>query len=206
MNNQVDFKIFTRKKGLIFTVNRVVYPLLLGSLGIAYLADKYLNQNVLESIGTTGGIIGCILMIYFNIAKLSTRKPLNGDLSKRLIFCPSEIIIDSQKIDLKEIKKIEFSVTDYFDRFEYSIRGDLNPCRSNGTSNLCELKLVNGENIRVNFQLMYEGEFLKMRELLLEYYFENKIHFLRLIEYLEIQEYQEIQEFKKTLTPSKLSI
>jgi|SRR5690606_5032234 len=206
MSNQVEFKIFTRKKGFTFTVNVFVYSLLLGSLGIAYLANKYLNGSVLESFGKAGGIIGCILMIYFSITKLSARKPLNGDLSKRLIFRPSEIILDGNKIELSEIKKVEFSVEDYFDRFEYSIRGDLNPCRTNGTSNLCELILSNGEKIQVRFQLMYKGEFLKMRELLLKYYSENKIHFLRLIEYLGIEKYQEIQEFKKTLPPTEPSV
>ena len=42
-----------------------------------------------------------------------------------------------------------------------------------------------------------------MRELLLEYYSYNKIHFLKLIEYLGICKYEEIQEFKITLPPTK---
>ena len=203
MTNKIEYKIFTKKKGFQLTVNIVVYTILLGSIAIAYLADKYFGESTLESIGQAGGVLGCVLMIYFKIAQSFTRESLNGDLNKRVIFKSSEIIIADQIFSLEEIKKIEFYVGDYFDKWEYKVKGDLNPGRTNGTSNICELHLANGKMIVTRFQLMYKTEFLKMRELLVEYYSENKIHFLKLIEYLGIEKYEEIQEFKKTLPPTK---
>jgi len=202
MTNEIEFKIFTKNKGLQITVNRVVYPMLFGCISIAYLADKYFDESILESIGQFGGVLVCILMIYFKIAQSFTRESLNGDLSKNLIFKTSEIIIDDQKLNLNEIKKIEFYIGDYFNNWEYKVKGDLNPARTNGTSNLCELTVQNGKKVRVNFQLKYKDEFQKMKELLIVYYLENKIHFLKLIEYLGIDKYEDIQEFKKTLTPT----
>ena len=146
-----------------------------------------------------------IVIIYFKITQSTTRESLNGDLSKRIIFTNTEINIDDKKISLVEIKKIEFFVSDYFDRWEYKFNGSLNPERTNGTSNICILYLINGEIINTKFQLMYKEEFLKMRDILIVYYSENKIHFLKLIEYLGIDKYEEIQEFKKTLPTNSVS-
>lgn len=203
MTNQIEFKIFTKKNGFRLTNNIVVYSLLFGSLGVAWLADKYLGESTIEDIGQVVGVLTCILMVYFKITQSFKRESLNGDLTKSIIFKPTQIIVEEHTYCLDEIKKIEFYVGDYFDKWEYKVKGDLNPARTNGTSNVCDLHLTNGKIIGTRFQLMYKGEFLKMRELLLEYYSSNKIHFLKLIEYLGIDKYEEIQEFKKTLPPTK---
>tara|TARA_R110002050_G_scaffold192212_1_gene327170 strand:- start:27 stop:473 length:447 start_codon:yes stop_codon:yes gene_type:complete len=144
-------------------------------------------------------------MIYFKIIQTSKLKPLNGNLHKKLRFRTHEVLINDIIIELQEIKKFEFVLGDYFDRLQSQALGDFNPGRTNGTSNVCELTLFNGQKTKVNFHLFYEKEFLKMRELLLHYYSLNKIHFLKLIEYLGIEKYEEIQEFKKELL-LKLSI
>lgn len=204
MTKEIKFKIFTKNEGFKISENIVVYSLIFSGIGIAYIAGKHLDNSAIESIGQGIGILGCILMIYFKITQVSKRKSLNGNLNRTLRFRNNEILIDDIKIELNEIKKIEFFLNDYFDKWESQAPGDLNPGRTNGTSNICELTLINGKIIKINFQLMYENEFLKMKELLLRYYSENKIHFLKLIEYLGIEKYDEIQEFKKTL-PSTIS-
>lgn len=202
MTKEIKFKIFTKNKGFILSVNIVVYSLMFSGLGIAYLSNTYLDDSAFENMGKGVGILACILMIYFKITQESKQKSLNGNLNKRLIFSTREVLIDDIKIKLNEIKKIEFFLGDYFYKWESQAPGDLNPARTNGTSNICELTLIDGQKIKMNFQLMYEKGFLKMTELLLQYYSENKIHFLKLIEYLGIEKYEEIQEFKKTLPPT----
>ncbi|WP_276168316.1 hypothetical protein [Zobellia alginiliquefaciens] len=126
MTNQIEFKIFTKNNGFQLTVNVIVYSLLFGSIGIAYFAYKYLDESAIERIGQAGGILGCMLMIYFKMTQSFTRKSLNGNLNKRLVFKTSEIIVDETKIELINIKKIEFVVEDYFDKWEYQSRGDFN--------------------------------------------------------------------------------
>ena len=113
MTNQIEFKIFTERKGFRLTNNILVYSLLCSSLGVTWLADKYLQESALEDIGQAVGVLTCILMIYFKIAQSFTRESLNGDLSKTIIFKPSEIVIAENKFSLDEIKKIEFYVGDY---------------------------------------------------------------------------------------------
>lgn len=182
----------------------VVYPLMVGWFGVYWFANYFWEESTIAFIGLIVlGLTLIILTIYFKITGFFTREPLNGDLSKTIIFTPSQIIVAEHSYSLDEIKKIEFYVDDYFDKIKHRSRSDLTPSRTNGTSNVCQLHLTNGEIIEISFQLMYDGEFLKMRELLVEYYSNNKIHFLKLIEYLGIDKYEEIQEFKKTLPPSK---
>ena len=187
MTDQIEFKIFTKKNGFRLTNNIVVYSLLFCSLSIAYLANRHLEESTIENIAKVVGVFACVLMIYFKIAQSFKRESLNGDLNKTIIFKPTEIVVAERKYSLDEIKKIEFYIGDYFDKWEYKVKGDLNSARTNGKSNICNLLLTNGEIIETRFQLMYKGEFLRMRELLLEYYSYNKIHFLKLIEFRNLQ-------------------
>ncbi|RZJ74970.1 MAG: hypothetical protein EOO47_20350 [Flavobacterium sp.] len=138
-------------------------------------------------------------LIPSNNAPLTNAKALNGTLDDTLRLTETEIFIGRENYLLAEISKIEFEAGDYYNRWEYQSKGNLNPARTNGTDNTCKITLKSGERIVVNFQLLFEHEFIKMKELLIHYHSENKIHFLKLIEYLEIDRYEEIQAFKKTL-------
>src|SRR5690606_21451431 len=120
-------------------------------IGIAYLAREYLDNSTIENLGQGVGILACMLMIYFKITQASKRKSLNGNLNKKLRFRTREILIDDIKIELNEIKKIEFYINDYFDKWESQAPGDFAPGRTNGTSNICELTLINGHKTKVNF-------------------------------------------------------
>ena len=196
--NDVEFRIFKKSESIQLTVNSVVYSILLSSLCIAFLADQFFNDSLIENVGVTCGISACILVIVFKIAQPFRRQALNGTLDEVLKFKKAEISIGRRTYSLNEIIKIEFSVGDYYNRWEYQSKGNLNPARTNGTSNTLKVILKSEEKITVNFQLAFENEFLRMRELLIKYHFENKIHFLKLIEYLKIDKYEDIQEFKKT--------
>lgn len=202
MISEVEFKIYTKSKKFQWTANLLVYSFLFGCLGFEYVMDSYFNESNLKGVGHAGALLGLVLSLYLSITSAYRRKPLHGDLNKQLRFTPSAIYLADQCFELEQIKKIEFLIIDHYDKVELSSRGNLNPGKTNGTANVCELILHNGQNIKANFQLMYDGQFLKMKELLIHYHLENKIHFLKLIEYLGIDDYSEIQAFKKTL-PSK---
>lgn len=196
----MKFRIFTYKTGFKITINKIIYTILFASLGVAYLGSKlFEDDNIVENIGKIGVYLGCILMIFFKMTQNFIREPLNGILNGELQFFENEILINKNIYSLSEIKKIEFYVSDYFNEWKFRGKGDFNPSKSNGTCNICKITLNNGDKIAINFQLMYNREFLKMRELLIKYHSENKIHFLKLIEYLRIDDYEDIQEFKKTL-------
>jgi len=200
--NEIEFKIFKPGPEPKLTRNKVVYTLYITSIVIVFLANKYLEDGVLLKIGVFGVMLSNILIIYFKITQHAKSEPLNGIISGKLIFRSKEISIENCVYSLDDIKKIEFTILDYLDKWELPARGDLAPARKNGTSNTCEITLINGQKIKVNFQLILKDEFKRMRELLILYYSENKLHFLRLIDHLGIDKYEDIQEFKKTL-PSK---
>lgn len=197
--NEVAFNIFTKNKGVQMSANKVIYSLWVLSFGIAYFAHRFLGGGIVETIGKYIMVFAGVLAIYFLITQSFTRKPLNGTLNKKLIFKENEIQIDCEPYKIENIKKIEFCVDDYFNKWERPGRGDFNPSRTNGVNNFCELTQYGGQKIKVHFQMLYKDEFFKMKELLIHYYSKDKIHFLKLIDYLGINEYEDIQEFKKTL-------
>jgi hypothetical protein len=196
---EVEFKIFKESKDFHLSVNKVVYSLLFLSLSVAYSGGKFLGNILVRDIGVAGCFLASILIFLFKIIQQFRRKALNGTLDDTLRLTESEILIDQQNYLLDEISKIEFNVGDYYNRWEYQSKGNLNPARTHGTDNTCKITLKSGEKIVVNFQLLFEYEFHRMKELLIHYHAENKIHFLKLIEYLEIDNYEDIQAFKKTL-------
>ncbi|WP_141719757.1 hypothetical protein [Roseivirga misakiensis] len=124
--------------------------------------------------------------------------PLNGNLHKKLFFSSSSIKIDGVDYHLSDIAKIDFSIHDHFDKWNYS--RDFNPARSNGVNNTLTLFLKDERQIEVKFQLMYKTQIKRLEKELIEYYRHGKLHFLKLIDLLEIDDYDEIQEFKKTLS------
>jgi len=205
MENQVEFKVFTKGKLKFYqNPNLVVYPLLGMSLGILYIAEKF-DIQLLEKTGIIFSIITGIVAVVYLIIDFYSIEPLGGDLNKRIIFKPDEIIIDGNKYPLNEIKKISFKANDYYDGILWPTNDIyLRSTNSNGTHNYCTLYLTNGQKIETRFQLMHPKAFAnKMREILIEYYAQGKLHFLNLIDLLGIQKYEDIQEFKKTLPPLK---
>tara|TARA_Y100000813_G_C24058942_1_gene303008 strand:+ start:311 stop:688 length:378 start_codon:yes stop_codon:yes gene_type:complete len=125
---------------------------------------------------------------------------LNGTLDKTLNFGLKKITIGANQYDLDDLRKIDFLIQDYFDKWNYT--RDFNPCRSNGVGNKLILTLKNGQIIESNFQLMYEGQMKKLETILIQYHGAGVLHFLKLIDLLGIDDYDEIQEFKKRLPPT----
>jgi len=197
--NEIEFKIFTYKKSKRITPNLIVYSVLLSSLGTAYFSHEILEIKSLENIGLGGLLIASCLMLYFMISGNFKREPLDGTLEKRILFSENAIKVDDWRYELAMIEKVDFTIDDYDGKWRYRAGGNFNQVCSNGTNNRCQLTLKSGQKIEVQFQLMYNGEFLKLKNLLIRYHDEGKLHFLKLIEYLGIDKYEEIQEFKKTL-------
>lgn len=53
------------------------------------------------------------------------------------------------------------------------------------------------KNFKYNFQQDFEHDILNVKDTLIEYSKQGKLHFLNLIDILNITDYNEIQEFKK---------
>ncbi len=196
--NEVNFKIFIPQKKERITPNKIVLILSIPSLFMLICNEDYSQLSFLCGLGQVSLFLALGLGLYFTVTKHTRVKPLDGTLEKRLTFNLESILIAGEKYFISSIKKVDFSIQDYYDKWDYT--RDFNPARSNGVDNKLILTLKNGEIIETKFQLMYQGEMKKLEEQLIEYHRSGILHFLKLIDLLGINDYDEIQEFKKRLT------
>ena len=71
----------------------------------------------------------------------------------------------------------------------------MNPLKSGFFVEIHYLKFY--KNLKYNFQQDFEHDILNVKDTLIEYSKQGKLHFLNLIDILNITDYNEIQEFKK---------
>ncbi|WP_395063986.1 hypothetical protein [Flavobacterium sp.] len=104
-----------------------------------------LEINIISKIATT--IAKCIFLFIFILAivNIFRKKPLNGVLDGTIIFNQDNIILNDNIITLQEIKKIFLHANDYDGKTGVIIRVSLFPRISNGTNNLLDIELKNGE-------------------------------------------------------------
>lgn len=205
--NQIEFKIFEKKDKTFFIheIDNIIVYLLLGSSSLlSYFSSKFYKGTTFESISLAFNIICLLFSLVYIFKALCTRKPLNGKLNGTLKFTENSIYINSNKYVIEDISKIEFGLGDYFDKTGPITEGDFKPAISNGVDNFINIHLKDGQKIKVHFQIMQQDDFLKMRHLLIHYFCQNKLTFLRLTQLLRIDDYNEIQEFKKALPTSAL--
>ena len=194
-----QYRIFKASNKFVLTANMVIYTLLFGVLGTAYLSQKYWQDSNIENFSIIIGVLTAVAAIILAFAGLFTRKTLRGKLEGILVLKEDSVIIDNRKIDISDIGKIDFIVGDYLDRLESGFRGDFNPKRSNGIYNYCKIELSNGEKINIQFQLLNKNDFDRNRDCMISYYKKGKITFMKLIHILNIEGYERIQEFKSSL-------
>ena len=198
-----QFDIFEKDNKFRLSANIIVYSIFVVSLPTAFFADKYLGESFIEQVGLYGLFVGFGLSAILKWVQLTNRKTFQGKLLGKITFEKDSIRISGQNIPISDIEKIELEVGDYLDRKEYNGLGEFNPTLSTGTENICHLKLKDGTEKEVYFQIKQKDDFKKLRQELIEYHKSSKISWLKLIELLGIDEYEEIQEFKKTLMPTK---
>ena len=192
-----SFTLFTPRKGFKISVEIVVYPLIIMSFLLFYFFDQIYPSYFWKSIAQKGLYLSFGLMIFFSFFRMFDYKSLHGSLKGALKFSADQIFAGTVIYKMEQIKKIELHFDDYHGLIHGSGKYGLNPMKSLGTGNSCVLTMLDGEVVRIFFQIYAKGEFNKMRDLMIEYQKQNKIHFLKLIEYLGMNDYDEIQLLKK---------
>lgn len=136
---------------------------------------------------------------YFKANQYSKKKPLKGKLEGFITFEKDAILINSKEITLDEIKAISITNEDYYGKFTYTYRSDLNSPLSNGVDNNVFLELNSGETIKCNSQLYYSYDFQNLRGILIHYYTKDKFSFENLTRVLGIKTKKEKDDFKNHL-------
>jgi hypothetical protein len=120
---------------------------------------KILNARYISSIvekGFVAVIITGLIMLYANMFR---KKALNGILDGTLIFNVDRILFNGRAIEIQEIQKIFLRANDYEGReFRQHKRAGFSPNISNGTNNLLDIDLKNGEKIKLFFKIEYESQ------------------------------------------------
>ena len=195
------FAIFEKTKKFYWSNNRIIYTIIFGCIGILYLKQKLgFERNFFDE-----SVIGFFILTFFvgfvlKIRGFSIPDPLRGSLNGFIIFEKEKIVFNQQTFHLEELKKIEITKNDYYGRIKSNSKGNFNSIRSNGVDNKINITFFNGEKKEFYFELYNSNDLQKVKDELINYYLNGKLHFLNLIDVLDITEYEEIQVFKKEIS------
>lgn len=122
-----------------------------------------------------------IYNIVLGVMVTNKYRPLKGKLEGYITFHKEYIVIADLIYSLSSIKKIEFDGTDWLgleigysglrDRFE-------NPL-SQGVDNTLVLHLVDGQIVRMRFQLIRACEFSEVEDIIIHYHLSDKVSYLQ---------------------------
>ena len=195
------FALFEKTKKFYWSNNRIIYPVIFTCIGILYLKQKLgFEKNFFDEF-----VIGVFILTFFIGIVLSVRgfakpDPLRGVLNGFITFEKEKITFDQQIFRLEDFKKIEITNNDYYGRLKSYSKGNFNSTISNGVDNKIEITFYNGEKKMFYFELYNSEDLQKVKEELINYYLNGKMHFLNLIDVLGITKYEEIQNFKEEIS------
>jgi len=199
-----SFKIFTPVKKFYFTPDKIIYSLAgFGFLPMAFELFILKHDSNEVSNFSIGCFWVCIIAVFGGVIVRaiysSKQKTLRGILEGDLVFNNGSITINDDEYLLDDIKKIGFThFNDYLGK-KQSDKSYYNDGVSNGVENTVILTLKKGKNIECHFQQQYRYQLREIRQQLVKYHNEGKLHFLNLIDILGIEDYNAIQIFKKSL-------
>ncbi|WP_291109962.1 hypothetical protein [Flavobacterium sp. UBA6195] len=194
------FKIFTKTKKYHFTKVDTLLALMFLLILIYWTISSFTDENQLTFFKEL--ILGCVVIAIFILFLLKLtfflrKKPIIGKFDGYLELYSDKIIAGNKTFLIDSIKKIEINGGDYYGQLEISGYVDPDGSVKNGTTNFIEIILHNNEKFKYNFQQVFEHDILNVKDTLIEYSKQGKLHFLNLIDILNISDYNEIQEFKK---------
>ncbi len=192
------FNIFEEK--FVWTRTRIInYTILIIFLGIASIA---LIFKIEKSTIFNFLLILCILFYliggFLKFKGINQNEQLKGKLNGKIIFEKENIVINDQKINLSDIKKIEIEGVDWLDlrKTNYSMGFNYENGLSNGTKNYLIIKFNDNKKQKIQFQKNNACEFKEIEEVIKHYYVNNKIGYLNCVDILCLSEQKEWNEFK----------
>ena len=157
---------------------------------------RILVFDVIFMFGTFGFLFSALGN---SLIKINKFEYIQGEFKGELEFGYDEIIMADKAINLDEISKINLTAFDYKGWWTYaSFRANIGDAyKSNGTGNILEVILKNGEIIKINFEQQFDGEIRNDINALINYCNNGKLYYITIIDILGLTDYKEIQEFKK---------
>lgn len=149
-----SFKIVEKNHKIFFlTKGNILFGIML----ILAVTNNYLDENI-SLVRYLFGLSILTVGIYFLTENIRYEK-FRGKYNGILKFSKNNLKINEREIELNQIKKIFLRTDDY-----KGVKGYHPAIRmSNGTNNLLDLELTNGEKIKLFFQIEYENQVEELR-------------------------------------------
>jgi|SRR5690554_248863 len=199
-----SFKIYHKKKGIYWTNTLIVYAIIVPCLLILLIKNDFsgVGDSVFDSMLILIILATFIYAITIGFIGLARYEPIKGYLRGFLVLNLNVIHVDYKIYNLNDIKKIEFSNSDYKGRMKYRSSGSIEPIISQGVENKIIISMNSGEVEKYYFQQLNENDLSKARKQLIYYHQKGKIHFLHLIDILNITDFDHIKKIKQEILES----
>ena len=202
--NQNIFEVYEKLKGPFFTLETAyfVMTVLIVILGVSIEIYGFKQYEEFFWLLAKLYIVFIVIsqIIFFNKIEKLYAKHLG-----QLVISKDKIQILNKKIDLSEIKKINFYNNDFIGmRKDLPIEGFIfSPRLSNGINNFLILKLNNGESKRYRFLQKTKEDLLRNRDILIHYYLNDKLNFDDLKRILHLHQKRDIQSLINEIEAEK---
>jgi hypothetical protein len=197
----MKFRVYKKSKYDFLTTNYIAYALFsLTFLPALIISSTHYGLNFLCKILGGSGAVLFIVLNFYKFIQIRRHEKIWGTFTGDLIFYSDKILVNTKIYNISDINKIEIEARDYYKKpdGDYA-KKDFNGSLSNGIDNQLIIIFNNGQNQCIHFEQRNKNDILKLKDILIDYYSQNKLSILKLLEALNITDYDEIQEFKKTL-------
>ena len=196
------FALFTPVNKLYFTRNLVTCTLfVLGLIPAVFEIYVLGHREHLTLFSSYFAYLSSIATIIYLISVLGNsvrQETLKGIIGGSVFFELDQIVVNDKKYLLVDIRKLNIYMNDYVGKINPNYRTAKGRI-SRGVGNSIIIYLINGDQKTFYFQQPDEHGNQLIREQLIHYHLEGRLHWLNLIDALCISDYDEIQSFKKTL-------
>jgi len=102
-------------------------------------------------------------------------KPLYGKIDGEIKFMQDAIIYRDYRIDLSEVRSIDFNFVDYRGQYKFRSNANFDQLRSRGVKNTFEYTDLEGDTYAVYFRLQDKTDHKNLQQLIDHYYRLGKI-------------------------------
>jgi hypothetical protein len=197
----MKFRIYKKSKYDFLTTNFIAYSLFsLTFIPALIISSTHYGLNYLFKIFGGIGVTLFFVLSFYKLIQAKRHEKIWGTFTGDLIFFSDKISVNSVTHYMTDINKIEINARDYYKKHsgDYA-KKDFNGSLSNGLDNQLILYFNNGQNQSIHFEQRNKNDILKLKDIFIDNYSQNKLSMLKLLEALNITDYTEIQELKKTL-------
>lgn len=143
-----------------------------------------------------------LIGIVLKLQGINRFQQLKGIFTGKLIIEKQRIIVNDRVILLDEIQIITIEGNDCkgSNHFQYYLDFDYENSLSQGVNNFLKIRLLSGENLKIQFQHKKENDFIEIQQIITHYYIHNKIEYLNCVDLLGLNSKSQWEAFKKLKT------